>query len=125
MSQSSSENSPGSSANLTGMDLVHLAFKSRVIALDRETGDIVWDWKAPKGNSSYVALLLDGDRLIVSVSGYTYSLDALTGQQMWFNPLKGYGFGMPSLASLRGNSGSAGAAALLAQQQQQAAAAGT
>jgi outer membrane protein assembly factor BamB len=125
MSQSSPENSPGSSASLTGMDLVHLAFKSRVIALDRETGDVVWDWKAPKGSSSYVALLLDGDRLIVSVQGYTYSLDALTGQQMWFNPLKGYGFGLPSLVSLRGNSGSAGAAALLSQQQQQAAAAGT
>jgi hypothetical protein len=41
MSHSSSENFSGSSADLTGMDLVHLGFKSRVIALDRETGDEV------------------------------------------------------------------------------------
>ena len=49
MSHPSSENFSGSSANLTGMDLVHLGFKSRVIALDRETGDVVWDWKSPRG----------------------------------------------------------------------------
>jgi outer membrane protein assembly factor BamB len=41
-----------------------------------------------------VALLLDGDRLIVSVQGYTYCHDALTGQQLWYNPLKGYGLGV-------------------------------
>lgn len=103
------------SSQLSLLDLVFLAFNSRVAALDRETGEVVWNWKSPKGTSSHVALLLDGDRLIVSIQGYTYCLDPYSGAQLWFNPLKGYGYGVPSLASLAGNSGSAAAAAIIAQ----------
>jgi len=59
-------------------DLLFTGFNKRVAALHRDTGEILWSWKAPAGNS-YTNLLLDGDRLIVSVSGYTYALDPLTG----------------------------------------------
>ena len=97
------------------MDLVFLGFNSRVIAFDQETGAVVWEWKSHKGRGSYVAVLLDGERLVVSVQGYTYCLDPVTGTQLWDNPLKGYGLGIPSLVSMRGNSGSAGAAAIIAQ----------
>ncbi len=109
---------------LTIQDLAFVGFHSRVLALDRDNGAIVWDWKSPKGSSSHVAVLLDGDRLIVSVSVYMYCLDPMSGSQLWDNPLKGMGLGIPSLVSLRGNSGSAGAAAIIAQQQQAAAAGG-
>ena len=105
---------------LTIQDLAFVGFHSRVVALDRETGRIVWDWKSPKGSSSHVAVLLDGDRLIVSVQGYMYCLDPITGRQLWNNPLKGFGTGIPSLTSIHGNSGSAAAAALIASQQQAA-----
>ena len=105
------------------MDLVFMGFNSRVVALHRETGEIVWVWQSPKGRSDHVAVMLDGDRLVVSVKGYTYCLDAETGSQLWDNPLKGLGYGIPSLTSLRANSGSAGAAAIIAAQQQHAAAA--
>ena len=64
---------------LTIQDLAFVGFHSRVLALDRDTGEIVWDWKSPKGTSSYVAVLLDGDRLIVSVQGYMYCLDPING----------------------------------------------
>lgn len=114
------ENTPA--PNWTAMDLVFLGFNSRVIALSRETGEIVWEWKSPKGRGSYVALLLDGDLLIASVQGYTYCLDPRTGNTLWNNPLKGKGLGVPAMVSLRGNSGSTGAAAVLAQQQAAAAA---
>ena len=97
-------------------DYVYLSFNSRVIALDRYSGEVIWQWKAKKGRSSYVAVLLDGDRLIVSISGYTYGLDPMTGDELWFNPLKGFGYGTPTLCSLHGNSGSAAAAAIIAQQ---------
>ncbi len=107
----------------TIQDLVYLGFNSRVIALDRETGDIVWEWYSPKGRGSYVAVLLDNDRLICSVQGYTYCLDPLNGGQLWDNPLKGKGHGIPSLTSLYGNSGTTAAAAMIAAQQQAAAAA--
>lgn len=104
--------------NRTIQDIAYVGFNSRVVALDRYTGAILWDWKSPKGTSTHVAVLLDGDRLIVSVQGYMYCLDSIDGRQLWANPLKGLGVGIPSLASIHGNSGSAAAAALIAQQQQ-------
>lgn len=107
-------------------DLVYVAFNSRVIALDRYTGELIWEWKAPTG-SGFVALLVDGDRLIASVNGYTYCLDPIFGQEVWSNPLKGLGVGVPCIASVNGSTTigglSAAAAAAIAQQQQQAAAA--
>ncbi|HVC95347.1 MAG TPA: PQQ-binding-like beta-propeller repeat protein [Pirellulales bacterium] len=83
-------------------DFAFVGFNSRVAALDRNTGERVWDWKASNG-SGFVAVLLDGDRLIVSVQGYTYCLAALTGKQLWYNALDGMGVGVPCLASIRGS----------------------
>ncbi len=108
----------------TLQSLAYLGFDSRVVALDRDTGEVVWEWKAPKGRSGYVAILLDGDRVIASVRGYTYCLDPMTGQQRWSNELPGRGTGIPSLASIYGNTGAAAAAAVIAHQQAAAAAAG-
>lgn len=107
----------------TLLDLVFVGFNRRVVALDRYTGDTVWDWRSPAG-TGFPALLVDGDRLIVSVQGYMYCLDPLSGEVWWSNPLKGLGVGTACIASLHGNSGSAAAAAVIAQQQQQAAASG-
>lgn len=82
-------------------DLVYVSFNSRAAALNRQTGEIIWDWKAPHG-SGYVAMMLDGEHLMTSVSGYTYCLDARTGAQKWMNKMAGFGIGVPSLTSLRG-----------------------
>lgn len=81
--------------------LVFVGFNPRVAALDRDTGQLVWKWKSKQG-SGYTTVLLDDDRLIVSVVGYTYCLDARTGKELWFNRLEGLGSGVASLASLRG-----------------------
>jgi len=89
-------------------ELVFVGFNKQVIALDRYTGDKVWDWKSSKG-SGYPAVILDGDRLIVSVSGYTYCLEPTTGAVVWENELKGFGTGIASIVSVRGCS-SGGAA---------------
>lgn len=82
--------------------LIFVGFNSRIAALDRDSGEVVWKWKSPQG-SGLPVLLLDGDRLIVSVQGYTHCLDPLSGDQLWFNPLAGMGIGTPCLASTRGN----------------------
>ncbi len=104
--------------NRTVNDFVYVGFNRQVIALDRYTGEIIWDWKAPK--SGFTSLLLDGDRLIVSVNGYMYCLEPLHGDVVWTNELKGYGVGIATMASAAGSTGAAGGAA---QAQQQAAAA--
>ena len=109
-------------------DLIFIGFNKTVVALDRYSGDIVWTWHAETG-SGFVAVLLDGDRLIASVQGYTYCLDPLYGQEVWTQPLKGLGVGVPCLCSVRGGAMSGdtmmSAAAEVAKQQQQQAAAAT
>ena len=99
----------------TIQDIVFVGFNSRVAALDRYSGEIVWDWKAPKG-TGFPSMLLDDDRLIVSVLGYTYCIDPLFGQQVWNNDMKGFGMGTPCLVSMNGSSGSSAAAAAQAAQ---------
>jgi outer membrane protein assembly factor BamB len=82
-------------------DLIFIGLNGYAVALNRETGEIVWSNDQMK--SGYVTMLLDFDRLIVSTNGYIYCLDPLTGNIQWHNPLKGYGAGAPtSLVSVRG-----------------------
>ena len=81
--------------------LVFAGFNSRVFALDRNTGRIVWNKQMESG---YVSLLLDGDRLVVSSNGYLYCLDPLTGKVLWNNPMKGFGTGPTHLVSMRSQS---------------------
>lgn len=101
-------------------DLVFTGFNRRVAALHRHTGAIVWQWKARQG-SSYVSLLLDGGLLVVAVDGYMYGLDPLTGAELWFNPMTGFGTGVTALVSVNGLSSNpvAGAAEISARQAQQ------
>src|SRR3954470_15953314 len=81
--------------------LIFVGLNGYAVALNRDTGEIVWSNDQMK--SGYVTLLLDFDRLIVSTNGYIYCLDPLTGNIQWHNPLKGYGAGPPtSLVSVRG-----------------------
>jgi outer membrane protein assembly factor BamB len=84
-------------------DLLFVGFNSRVAALYKTDGQLLWSWEAPKG-SGYAAVLVDGNQLFVSVNGYTYSLDPYTGQQRWLNTLGGMGTGVPCLASAMGGS---------------------
>ena len=98
-------------------DLVYASFNRQVIALDRYSGEVVWSWKAPK--SGFTSVLLDNDRLIVSVNGYMYCLEPLHGDVVWSNELKGFGTGITTLTSAAGST----AGSQAAQAQAQAAAA--
>ncbi|MBI1371854.1 MAG: hypothetical protein GC159_03720 [Phycisphaera sp.] len=81
-------------------NLVFVGFNSHVVALDRDSGKIAWDWSAPHG-SGYVSLLLIDDRhLIASVNGYTYCLDPCSGGQVWYNGLSGMGMGVTSIVAV-------------------------
>jgi outer membrane protein assembly factor BamB len=83
--------------------LVFVGLNGYAVALDRDTGEIVWSNNELK--SGYVTLLLDGDRLVVSTNGYIFCLDPLTGRILWSNRMSGYGSGTPtSLTSVRGQS---------------------
>jgi outer membrane protein assembly factor BamB len=86
--------------------LIFVGLNGYAVALDRDSGEIVWSNNQLK--SGYVTLLLDGDRLIVSTNGYIFCLDPLTGNILWNNKMSGYGSGTPtSLISARGQSSQA------------------
>ena len=82
--------------------LIFVGLNGYAAALRRDTGEIVWS--KDDMHSGYVTLLLDGDRLICSTNGYLYCLDPLTGRQLWYNPMSGYGCAPTSLVSIRGAS---------------------
>jgi outer membrane protein assembly factor BamB len=83
-------------------EMVFIGLNGRVLGMDRETGRLVWEWRSPKPRSGFVSVMLDGDRLLAGLSGYLYCLEAETGAQLWANPLTGYGLGIFSFASVRG-----------------------
>jgi hypothetical protein len=58
---------------MTVEDLIFVGLNGYAVALNRDTGEIVWSNDQMK--SGYVTLLLDFDRLIVSTNGYIYCLD--------------------------------------------------
>jgi outer membrane protein assembly factor BamB len=89
--------------SLTTDDLLFVSFASKVFALHRGNGSVVWKWKAPKG-TGLVTVLPDGDRLFASCQGYTWALDPCNGAALWFQELKGEGMGTPMLATMRGAS---------------------
>ena len=88
--------------------LIFVAFNRRVAALHRDTGAVIWSWKSPRG-SGFPAMLLEPDRLVVSVNGYVYCLDPQTGRERWSNSMKGHGWGVANLASYNAVSPGAGA----------------
>jgi outer membrane protein assembly factor BamB len=89
---------------ITVGQLAFVGFNNRVVALQQDTGELVWNWSSSKGKGYVSLMLCDERRLIVSVNGYTYCLDPMTGKQLWFNELKGYGVGVVSLAAIGGRS---------------------
>jgi outer membrane protein assembly factor BamB len=94
---------PSDGARRSIDQLIFVGLNGYALALDRDTGEIVWSQDKLKGG--YVSLLLDGDRLIVSTNGYMFCLNPLTGAILWNNPLSGYGMGTPtSITSVRGPS---------------------
>lgn len=80
--------------------VIYVAFNSRVFALDRRDGSILWRWKVPQGDG-FVTLLPDGDRVIVGCGGYLWALRAEAGTELWSQPFKGEGTGLPVLVSPR------------------------
>jgi len=69
--------------------LVFVGLNGYAVALDRDSGEIVWSNNDLK--SGFTTLMLDGDRLIVSTGGHIFALDPLTGEQLWYQPMAGYG----------------------------------
>ena len=79
--------------------LIYVGIRSSVVALDAETGYVVWQTKLV--GSDFVTVLWDGQALFAGNRGEVMRLDPQRGEILWHNRLKGLGMGVVSLASSR------------------------
>lgn len=78
-------------------DMVFVGIKGTAIALDRATGQILWQTHLT--SSSFVNLVLDGENLYATTQGEVFCLNPANGNPRWHNGLKGFGLGLASLVT--------------------------
>ncbi len=88
-------------------DLLFIGIKGSVLALECRSGRQVWATHL-KG-SEFVNVLLEDDVVLASCCGEIFCLDALNGNALWHNPLRGFGRGLATMVTER-NPGGGGAA---------------
>jgi hypothetical protein len=79
-------------------DFVFLGLKHRVTALGKSDGQIVWTTQLPGGlGTGFVTLSCDDRHIFACADGQIHCLDLFSGQLLWSNPLKGYGYEIASI----------------------------
>jgi outer membrane protein assembly factor BamB len=76
--------------------VIFLGVKGSVIAVDTATGQPVWE--AQLKGTDFVNVVLDGNNLLATTRGEIFCLDPQTGGIRWHNPLRGYGWGLVTIA---------------------------
>jgi hypothetical protein len=76
--------------------MVFVGVKGTVTALDRESGERVWE-TALKG-SDFVNVMQQGSDLFAASRGRLYRLDPASGDILWLNELPGMGYGIVTIA---------------------------
>jgi len=90
-------------------DLVFIGIKGTVVALNRESGQQAW--ATSLRNTDFVNVVLQDEAVFATCHGEIYCLDPFTGEIRWHNELKGFGYGLATIATEH-NSGIANAPAL-------------
>ena len=85
---------------MSSVRLIFVGIKGTALALQRETGAVVWETHL-KG-SEFVQVVVEGENLYATTGGEIFCLDPVSGGLRWHNPLKGYGVGLVSLAANNG-----------------------
>ena len=78
-------------------ELVFIGINGSAIALNRRTGEKVWATHLK--SSDFVNVVLENDKIFAATKGEIYCLDALTGDGLWHNKLKGFGTGLATIAT--------------------------
>lgn len=77
-------------------NIIYLGIKGSVIAMNAATGEQLWTVHLK--SSEFVNVVLDGDNLYAATQGEIFCLDPQTGVGRWHNQLKGFGWGLVSIA---------------------------
>ena len=76
---------------------IYLGIKGSVIALDSSSGAQIWSTHL--AGSDFVNVVLDGENLYAATHGEIFCLNPIDGKDRWHNKLKGFGYGLCSIAS--------------------------
>jgi len=80
-------------------DLVLVATKNHVVALHKDTGEMLWKTKLTGGwGGEFVTLLADDQLVFAHARGVVHCLELATGRLLWVNELKGLGYSLATLA---------------------------
>lgn len=85
-------------------DKLYILSNGNVAAINKKTGDIIWQKKLKDYISSMTSysigqIQIDGDKLYIGVSGQLLCLRAKDGSLIWKNELKGWGYNFISFAN--------------------------
>ena len=78
---------------------IYLGIKGSVVALNSATGEQLW--ATPLKGTDFVNVALDGNNLYAATRGEIFCLEPPSGIIRWHNSLKGYGWGLVSIAGDR------------------------
>ncbi|HHN77080.1 MAG TPA: hypothetical protein ENK11_00190 [Phycisphaerales bacterium] len=108
-------------------NLVFIAAKRWVIAVDGSNGETIWRTEVPGSswfNSNYMTIAVDPTGVYVSRTGTVSCLDPINGNMLWSIKIPGAKNSLPIIATMMGGGGGGNSAAMMAAiQAQQAAAA--
>jgi outer membrane protein assembly factor BamB len=79
-------------------NILLVGVKGAVLAFRRDTGAHVWATELKSSSNSFVTVTSDEDRVYAHTGGELYCLDLQSGQKLWHDELKGFGYGLASLA---------------------------
>lgn len=96
-------------------DILLVGVKGAVLAFRRDTGAHLWATELNSSSSDFVTVASDDHRVYAHSGGELFCLDLRTGQKLWQDPLKGFGYGIVSLALPGVGFASTGAAEVIRQ----------
>ncbi len=79
-------------------NIVLLGVKGAVLAFRRDTGAHLWATELKSSANNFVTVTADLDRVYAHTGGELFCLDLATGQRLWQDGLKGFGYGLASIA---------------------------
>lgn len=79
-------------------NIVLLGVKGAVLAFRRDTGAHLWATELKSSSTDFVTVTSDLDRVYAHTGGELFCLDLQSGQKLWHDGLKGFGYGVASIA---------------------------
>jgi outer membrane protein assembly factor BamB len=78
-------------------NILLVGVKGAVLAFRRDTGAHHWATELKSSTTDFVTVTSDEYRVYAHTGGELFCLDLQTGQKLWQDELKGFGYGLASL----------------------------